>query len=127
MSSANSPDLLVIGAGLIGLASAIAAAERGFRVAVVAERIDGESSPAAAGLLAPSIEQEEGPAQVFAVAARDRYPAYVSWLHDRTGVEVPLNRRGIIQVALNEAAVRGLRRVLPTTGRWLDATELAEH
>jgi len=120
------PDVLVIGGGLIGLACAVAAAERGFTVSVVAGHRTGEASPAAAGMLAPSIDRGEGPAHDFAITARDRYPEYLAWLRERSGIDVPLNRDGIIQVALTEAGIRGLRRALPPHARWLDATELTE-
>ncbi len=124
-SSTSAPDVLVVGCGLIGLACGAAAAQRGFRVQIIGEPRVGAASLAAAGLLAPSIEREDGHASDFATAARDRYPTYVEWLRERTGLEVPLNRDGIIQVALNESGVRGLRRAKPAEAEWLDARELA--
>ena len=123
-SSRSSAEVLVIGAGLIGLACALAAADRGLSVLLVGEPRVGEASPAAAGILAPSIEREEGVTTDFAIAARDRYPEYVELLRERTGLDVPLNREGIIQVALNEAGVRGLRRGMPAEAEWLNAAEL---
>jgi glycine oxidase len=125
-SSRSAPDVLVIGAGLIGLACAAAAAERGFTVQLVGQARAGEASLAAAGMLAPSIERGEGPASEFALAARDRYPQYLAWLGERTGIDVPLNRDGIIQVAINDAGVRGLRRAMPPDAMWLDHRELIE-
>ena len=125
-SSTSAADVLVIGCGLIGLACGAAAAQRGFRVRIIGEPRVGAASLAAAGLLAPSIERADGHASDFATVARDRYPTYVDWLRERTGLEVPLNRDGIIQVALNEAGVRGLRGAKPEEAEWLDARELAE-
>ncbi len=125
-SSTSAADVLVIGCGLIGLACGAAAAERGLRVRIVGEPRVGAASLAAAGLLAPSIERADGHASDFATVARDRYPTYVEWLRDRTGLDVPLNRDGIIQVALNEAGLRGLRRAKPPEAEWLEARELAE-
>jgi glycine oxidase len=122
--SRQTADVVVAGAGLIGLACAIAAAERGLSVLLIGEAVAGESSAAGAGLLAPSIEREEGHASDFGTAARDRYPAYVEWLRARTGIDVPLNRDGIIQLAVNEAGVRGLQRGMPSDAHWLDAREL---
>jgi glycine/D-amino acid oxidase-like deaminating enzyme len=107
--SRSAPDVLVIGTGLIGLACAVAAAERGFRVQIVGQPRTGEASLAAAGMLAPSIERYEGPGSEFGVSARDRFPQYVAWLRERTGIDVPLNRDGIIQVALSEAGGRSRR------------------
>ena len=118
------PDVVVIGAGLIGVSCALAAAERGRSVQLVGRPRAGESSLAGAGLLAPSIERTEDASSEFGVAARDRYPSYLDWLRDRSGIDVPLNRDGIIQVAISEAGVRGLRRAMPSTAQWLDAREL---
>jgi len=125
-SSTSTADVLVVGSGLIGLACGAAAAQRGFRVRIVGEPRVGAASLAAAGLLAPSIERADGHASDFATVARDRYPTYLEWLREHTGLEVPLNRDGIIQVALNEAGVRGLRRAMPPDAQWLDARELAQ-
>ena len=118
--------MIVVGGGLIGLASALAIAERGLSVLVVGEHRPGEASPAAAGMLAPSVERAAGPAHDFAVAARDRYPSYVEYLADRTGSRVPLNRLGILQVALSEKGIKGLRRTALPTSTWLDARALRE-
>ena len=75
-------------------------------------------------MLAPSVERATGPAHDFGVAARDRYPSYVEFLAARTGIRVPLNRLGILQVALSERGVKGLRKTALATASWLDAREL---
>ena len=77
-------------------------------------------------MLAPSVERAVGPAHDFGIAARDRYPSYIEFLAERTGIRVPLNRRGILQVALNGKGIKGLKKTAPTTARWLDAKELRE-
>jgi glycine oxidase len=77
-------------------------------------------------MLAPSVERASGPAHGFAIAARDRYPGYVAFLSERTGVTVPLNRLGILQVALSTQGIKGLRKTALSTSRWLDAKELAQ-
>jgi glycine/D-amino acid oxidase-like deaminating enzyme len=111
---------------LIGLAAAIAVAERGVSVTLIGENREGEASPAAAGMLAPSVERAVGSAHDFGIAARDRYPSYVEFLADRTGIRVPLNRLGILQVALDGKGIKGLKKTAPPTSRWLDAKELRE-
>lgn len=120
------PDVIVVGAGLIGMASALAVAERRLRVALIGEHRPGEASPAAAGMLAPSVERATGPAHDFAIASRDRYPDYVRYLADATGIHVPLNRLGILQLALSEKGIKGLKRTSLATSRWLTATEVRE-
>jgi glycine oxidase ThiO len=110
----------------MGLASAAALAQRGVSVTLITEHRRGEASPAAAGMLAPSVERATGPAHHFAVAARDRYPEYVAFLADRTGIQVPLNRLGVLQVALSAKGIKGLTKTALSTARWLDSRELRE-
>jgi glycine/D-amino acid oxidase-like deaminating enzyme len=98
--------------------------ERGVDVSIIGEHRPGEASQASAGMLAPSIERAPGAAHQFGIAARDRYPSYIEFLAERTGVKVPLNRLGILQIALNEKGVKGLRKSALPTSRWLDAREL---
>jgi glycine oxidase len=77
-------------------------------------------------MLAPSVERAAGPAHAFGIAARDRYPSYIEFLAERSGIRVPLNRLGILQVALNGKGIKGLKKAAPATARWLDAKELRE-
>jgi glycine oxidase len=121
-----SGEVIVVGGGLIGLAIAAALAERKVSLTLIGERRPGEASPAAAGMLAPSVERASGEAHRFGIAARDRYPSYLDHLADRTGVRVPLNRLGILQVAISEKGIKGLKKTGLPTSRWLDAKELGE-
>lgn len=111
---------------MIGLSAATALAERNVTVTLIGQRKPGEASPAAAGMLAPSVEKAAGSAHDFAVAARDRYPEYVAFLEDRTGIKVPLNRLGILQVALSQKGIKGLRKTAVATAQWLDQKELRD-
>ena len=52
--------------------------------------------------------------------------SYVDFLADRTGISVPLNRLGILQVALSAKGIKGLRKSALATSRWLDPKELGE-
>ncbi len=117
-------EVVVVGAGVIGLCTATALARLGIKVTLVGERRSGEASPAAAGMLAPSVERAFGPAHDFAIAARDFYPAWLDELASATGVQVPLNRRGVLQIAVTENGIKGLRKsALPNTV-WLTRDEL---
>jgi len=118
-------DVIVVGGGIIGLCSATAIAASGFSVVIVGERRSGEASPAAAGMLAPSVEKSEGPAHNFAVASRDMYPIYLEELAEAVGIRVPLNRLGVLQVALTERGVRGLQKTASPGSHWIARTELA--
>lgn len=122
----GNPDAVVVGAGIIGLACATALARRGLDVLLVGEARPGEASIAAAGMLAPSVEKSSGPAHRFACAARDFYPAYLEDLADATGIRVPLNRLGVLQVALTPKGIDGLRRTASPGSEWLDRPMLTE-
>ena len=123
-------DVIVVGGGGVGLGIALAAAGRGLSVALVAEHRAGEAFPAAAGILAPpSLEMGEqsatGPEHTFAVAARDRYPSYLTELAEQSGIAVPLNRAGLLHVVLDEAkAAQHAGASIPGT-EWLDQAALA--
>lgn len=107
----SSTDLLVLGGGIAGLTAALAAAERGLRVLVVHAPRAGEASRAAAGMLAPSVEGMPPDVLGIAVAARDLYPRFLADLRDRTGVDVALDRQGILELASSgiDLAARALR------------------
>jgi glycine oxidase len=119
-----SGDVTVVGAGIIGLSVAAAAARRGLTVVIIGDQRPGEASTAAAGMLAPSVERSEGPGHDFSIAARDRYPSYVEDLAEQTGIRVPLNRLGVLQVALGEAGMKGLSRSMMPGAEWLDRPAL---
>ena len=108
----------------MGLSCAAAMSERGLRVTVLSDVRLGEASPAAAGVLAPSVDRRGGPEMNFSIAARDRFPAYVEMLRDRTGIAVPLNRLGVLEVAFGAEEADTLRRHVDGA-RWLDTRELA--
>jgi glycine oxidase ThiO len=117
-------DVVVLGGGLIGLAVAADAAARGASVLLVGESRFGEASPAGAGMLAPGAESEELPSDAvrrFAIAGRDLYPSFLAALHDETGVSVPFDRSGILELIEREAP--GHR---PEGTEWLDARALRD-
>ena len=120
------PDAIVVGAGIIGLCSATAIARRGLNVLLIGEPRSGEASLAAAGMLAPSVEKSAGPAHRFACAARDLYPSYLEDLAEITGIRVPLNRLGVLQVALTEKGIQGLRKAAADRSEWIDRQALGE-
>ena len=126
----GSADVIVVGGGGVGLGIALAAAGRGLSVLLVAEHRAGEAFPAAAGILAPpSLEMAHqsttGAEHTFALAARDRYPGYLLELAEQSGIEVSLNRLGLLHVVLDEAEA-GRRSSANIPGStWLDRQGLA--
>ena len=126
-------DVTVVGSGVIGLAIAAALGDRGLQVRLIGTAHRGEASPAAAGMLAPSVEAEvretlegNGATHRFAVAARDAYPAYLAALEDRTRLRVPLNRLGVIELAATEDELAELLARAPARAERLNAAAVAE-
>jgi len=97
-------DVIVVGAGLIGLASAYELAKRGARVRVLDAREPGRAASwAGAGLLTP--HTEEMPSSVletFAAESLARYPAFVQELRERGGVDARLALDGVLRVAYDD-------------------------
>lgn len=94
------PDVVVIGAGLIGCAIAYELAKRGARVTVYdrAEPLRA-ASWAGAGMLAPYSEELADPALLeLCVASLRAYPAFVAELQARTGVDARLRMCGTLHV-----------------------------
>ena len=108
-------DAVVIGAGLIGLASAWSAARRGLSVLVV-ERADGPGAGAsgvAAGMLAPVTEADFGEEAGLALGleGRARWPAFAARLEERTGRSTGYRESGALVVAADRDDVEELRRL----------------
>ncbi|HZI41103.1 MAG TPA: FAD-dependent oxidoreductase [Gemmatimonadaceae bacterium] len=97
-------DALIVGDGVIGLATALAIARAGGSCRILGRTVPGAASAASAGLLAPSIGSADPVFRSFMIASRDLYPAWLHWLAERTGIEVTLNRRGIIELGANTKA-----------------------
>ena len=121
----STSDLLVLGGGIAGLTVALEAARRGLAVTVIDSPRPGAASRAAAGMLAPSVEDVPPPMLDAAIAARDFYPGYVDALRELSGIDVPLDRAGILQL-LAERDAEEERGRAPTGAEWLDAAALAE-
>ncbi len=117
-------DVAVLGCGLVGLACARAIARTDRRVVLVGERIPGEASPAAAGILCPSLERTHRESHRFALAARDCYPDFVDELLEETGVNIALNRLGILEVAVADTEAEGLAAAATGPAKWLDMSTL---
>jgi glycine oxidase len=119
------PDLVVLGGGIAGLTSALAAAERGLRVTLIDHARAGAASRASAGMLAPNVEGLSKAALPAGMAARDFYPRFLDVLRNRTDVEVPLDRKGIIELASSDTELQQMAARAPETTEILDARALA--
>ncbi|MFI5257567.1 MAG: NAD(P)/FAD-dependent oxidoreductase [Gemmatimonadales bacterium] len=118
------PDLVVVGGGIVGLTSALAAARRGMRVTLVDQPRTGAASRLSAGMLAPSVGTSTPDALAAAIAARDHYPRFLDALLDRTEIAVPLDRNGLLELATTGKECEELFARAPATAERLDARAL---
>ena len=124
--SHTSADVAVIGAGVAGLCVALSLADTGLDVVLVGDARSGEASPAAGGILDaghgfPSAETRE-----MSRIARDMWPAFANVLAARTGVAVPLNRDGVLELAPSIHEAERLSALESPEATWLDDRALTE-
>ena len=97
----SSPDVIVVGGGVIGLSIAWKASERGLSVTVVEESPGRGASWAAAGMLAPVTEVHPGEEHVLGlgVASLALYPDFVARLEELTGLSTGYREGGTLMAA----------------------------
>jgi thiamine biosynthesis protein ThiS len=98
-------DVVIVGAGLIGLATAFELAERGATVRVFDTGEPGRAASwAGAGMLAPYTEAAGDDAMLdLCVASLDAYPQFVDRVREASGVDPKLHLDGILNAAFDEA------------------------
>jgi len=94
-------DVLVIGAGVIGLSIAWRAAQQGLSVVVADPHPGHGATHAAAGMLTPIAEAAYAEREIFGLGQDSlrRYPGFISELHDLTGLPTGFRQTGTLQVA----------------------------
>lgn len=106
--------VVVVGAGIMGSATAIALAARGVRDVIVLERaVPGvEASSAAAGMLAAQIESHDAGERARYVRAREAYGAWTEELREATGVDSGHRRSGAVVLARSDGELDALARAV---------------
>jgi glycine oxidase len=110
----QSYDAAVVGGGLIGLACAWRAAERGLSVVVLERsRRGAAASSVAAGMLAPVTEADFGeePVLRLGLASRELWPGFAAELEERSGLPTHFRESGALVVAAERDDVGELRRL----------------
>ncbi len=130
----NATDIVVVGAGVIGLSAAWRCAQRGLSVTVLDPRPGSGASWTAAGMLAPVTELHYEGRALLALNRESaaRYPRFVAELTELTGLPVGYARCGTVQAAWDTADLAALRDLhafqaaLGVESRMLTARELRE-
>jgi glycine oxidase len=126
--TASGGDVVVIGAGLIGLAVGFELAQRGATVRIYDR---GEPARAAswagAGILAPYSERLSDEALLeFCAASLREYPAFVERLRAAGELDPHLRLDGVVHVALNDVELERLKRQAHELAQRGVATKLLE-
>jgi glycine oxidase len=125
-------DVAVVGAGVVGLAIAWRAQQRGLSTLVVEKaRAGAGASGVAAGMLAPVTEADFGEEALLALnlAGLERWPAFAAELSERSGLDTGYRRSGALAVAADRDDAQELRRLaelqrsLGLGSRWLTGRE----
>ena len=112
----SSSDVVVVGAGAVGLAIGWRAAQRGLRVTVIdrGERPGTGTSSVAAGMLAPISETlaTELPLMRLGLESVERYPEFVAELTEASGMDTGYLRCGTLLAARDGDEAESLAREL---------------
>jgi len=109
-------DAAIVGGGIIGLACAWRASQRGLRVCVLEREQPGcGATRAAAGVLAPDPETPGFTA--LALRSSDLWPAFAAELRDETGIDAGYTRCGSLVLSFGDPPEVRL------DGEWLDGAE----
>jgi glycine oxidase len=114
-SARDVADVVIVGGGVMGCATALRLAQKGLSVTVVERGIPGaEASSAAAGILGPQWEAEgAGPLLDLGLRSRALYPSFAAELRELSGIDIGHAKSGLLEVAFDEASEKALaaRRV----------------
>ncbi len=111
------PDVVIVGGGIIGMAIAWRACQRGMKVTVLERDMAGQAtSSVAAGMLAPVVEVEFGDAGrrllELGLRSAEMWSTFASELEADTGASVGLMGTGTLLVARDDDDARELERQL---------------
>ena len=131
--STRDGDVIVVGAGIIGLAVARELSRRGARTVILEARTAGAgATQASAGVLAPYIEAPaEGPLHALTVQSLAMYDEFIADVVRDAGTPVEYRRCGTLEVAADAASAARLQalgtwvRSMDVDAQWLNPAEVS--
>lgn len=126
----STTEVLIIGGGLIGLATAVEFAQQGVEVTVITRRLCEAATQSAAGMLAPQAERlSSGPLLELCLRSRSLYTDWVQKLENLTGLDAQYWPCGIL-APLYEADLIDQNSepqfILGAEHQWLDYTSITK-
>lgn len=91
-------EAVVVGGGIIGSVIAYTLVKKGLSVALLDAGLEGEATPASAGMLAPYPEGLNGELLTWAEESLTLYPELVAELEEHTGLTIPFACEGTLLV-----------------------------
>jgi glycine oxidase len=127
-----SPDVVVVGGGVIGSSITYQLARRGARVTLFEAGSDGQASLASAGVIAALSELASDALRELAVESARLYPALCADLQERTGIDVGYRASPLMYLATTDSEQRALMHRRDRLARlrvgstWLDGARAQE-
>ncbi|GAB7188325.1 glycine oxidase ThiO [Kitasatospora sp. Ki12] len=123
--------VVIVGGGVIGLATAWRSLVAGLTVTVLDPEPAGKATAVAAGMLPAGNENlyDQELLLRLCIASRDRYPSFVAELEETAGLPAGYRRDGVLEVAYGEAdlaVLNGLRRWQENLGFAVEALDAEE-
>lgn len=119
--------ILIIGGGVIGLASAFECAKRGYDVVVLEKgTCGGQASGAAAGMLAPFSEIGEDPDDFFRLCLESLklYPQWQREVKQQSGMAFEYSKSGSLHTVFHEADTLALQSTVDWQHEWGSQAEI---
>ncbi|TDL30880.1 glycine oxidase ThiO [Jeotgalibacillus sp. S-D1] len=130
----TTPDVLIVGAGVIGSSIAYELTKRGARVVLADQGQAGKkASSAAAGMLGAQAEIDPASSLYsFAQSSKNQFPLLHKELKEQTGIDIELVQKGMIKLSRSEEEAKQLKKhlsLLPEQEQvsWVEAEEIASY
>jgi glycine oxidase len=129
--STHTAEAIVIGGGVMGLASARELARRGHTVTLLERAQPGRAASwASAGIIGATSREESDPSAGLRRVSNVLWPAFAEAVHAESGMDPEYRQMGCLHLASNEAELSGLRRAAqrqpdgPNRAELLDARQI---